>query len=37
MEKARKEVENCQEGCKRQSEELKFNESELDRIRQNYK
>lgn len=37
VEKAKKDVENCQENCKRKNEDLKFAESELDRIRQNYR
>ena len=37
FDKARKDVDGCQDDCKRQSEDLKFAESELERIRQNYK
>lgn len=37
VDKARKDVETCQEGYKRKNEDLKFAESELERIRQDYR
>lgn len=37
VEKVKRDVDVCQESCRRQAEDIKFSESELDRIRQNYR